>query len=217
MTKNIKLVSLIMNVIAIVIASVLLIGATFAWFNDSVTSSGNKIKAGTLKVDLELLDPELDTWSSLKESKAPIFNYDKWEPGYTDVKVLKVENEGSLALKWYAKFVSTEELSDLANVIDVYVLASEDAELEYPAGRSLEGYTRVGTVAEFINTIESTTKGTLLANDCAYLAIALKMREGVNNDYQDLDLSGSFDIQIVASQLSSESDGFGDDYDANAQ
>ena len=217
MTKNIKLVSLIMNVIAIVIASVLLIGATFAWFNDGVTSSGNKIQAGTLEVDLELLDPELDTWYSLKKSKAPIFNYENWEPGYTDVKVLKVENEGTLALKWYAKFVSTEELSDLANVIDVYVLASEDAELEYPADRSLEGYTRVGTVAEFINTIESTTKGTLLKDECAYLAIALKMREDADNYYQGKNLAGAFDIQIVATQLSSESDGFSDDYDANAQ
>ena len=216
MTKNIKLFSLIMNVVAIVIASVLLIGATYAWFNDAATSSGNKIQAGTLKVDLELLDPEQDAWVSLKANNAPIFDYENWEPGYTDIKVLKVENEGSLALKWKAKFVSNAVLTELADVIDVYVLASEDVELTYPADRSLAGYTCVGTVAEFVNTIESTTYGTLLAGDSSYLGIALKMRESVGNDHQGLDLGGVFDIQIVATQLSSETDGFGDDYDANA-
>ena len=216
MTKNIKLFSLIMNVVAIVIASVLLIGATFAWFSDEATSSGNKIKAGTLKVDLALLDPEQDAWVSLKGNNAPIFDYENWEPGYTDIKVLKVENEGSLALKWKAKFVSNAVLTELAEVIDVYVLASEDAPLTYPTDRSLAGYTCVGTVAEFVNTIESTTYGTLLAGDSSYLGIALKMRESVGNDYQGLDLGGVFDIQIVATQLSSETDGFGDDYDANA-
>jgi predicted ribosomally synthesized peptide with SipW-like signal peptide len=216
MGKNIKLTSLVMNVIAIVIASVLLIGATFAWFTDVATSSGNKIKAGTLKVDLELLDAEQDTWVSLKGNNAPIFDYENWEPGYTDVKVLKVENEGTLALKWKAKFVSNAQLSELANVIDVYVLASEDAPLAYPADRSLAGYTCVGTVAEFVNTIEATTFGTLIAGDDAYLAIALKMRESVDDEYQGVDLGGTFDIQIVATQLSSESDSFGDDYDVNA-
>ena len=215
MTKNIKLFSLIMNVVAIVIASVLLIGATYAWFNDAATSSGNKIQAGTLKVDLELLDPEQDAWVSLKGNNAPIFDYENWEPGYTDIKVLKVENEGSLALKWKAKFVSNAVLTELADVIDVYVLASEDVELTYPADRSLAGYTCVGTVAEFVNTIESTTYGTLLGGDSAYLGLALKMRENVGNEYQGLDLGGTFDIQIVATQLSSEEDGFGDDYDAN--
>ena len=216
MTKNIKITTLIMNVIAIIIASVLLIGATYAWFNDQATSSGNKIQAGTLEVDLKLLSAEDGKWYSLKKNSDPIFNYENWEPGYTDVKVLKIENEGNLALKWKTKFVSAKQLSKLADVIDVYVLASEDDELKYPADRSLEGYARVGTVAEFVNTIESTTRGILLGYDSAYLGIALKMRDGVGNEYQGLDLGGTFDIQITATQVSSEEDGFGNDYDSNA-
>ena len=204
-----------MSLVAIVVLFTMLIGSTFAWFTDSAVSSGNKIKAGTLKVDLELLD-EQGEWNSLKGNNAPIFNYEYWEPGYTDIKVLKVENEGTLALKWKAMFVSNSALTELADVIDVYVLASEDTELAYPTDRSLAGYTRVGTVAEFVNTIESTTYGTLLGGDSAYLGLALKMRETAGNDYQGIDLGGTFDIQIVATQVSSESDGFGDDYDADA-
>ena len=215
MKKNIKLFSLIMNVIAIVITSAILIGSTFAWFTDSASSTGNKIQSGTLKVDLELLDVE-DGWTSLKESNEAIFDYDKWEPGFVDVKILKVENEGTLALQWKAQFVSQTQLSILANVIDVYVLPSQ-TEIGYPADRDLTGYTRVGTVAEFVNTIETTTYGVLLANESAYLGIALKMRtEDVGNEYQGLDIGGTFDIRIVATQLSYESDSFDNGYDSLA-
>ena len=213
MKRNIKFASLMMSTIAIIVLVAMLIGSTFAWFTDSATSSGNKIKAGTLKVDLEILDE--NGWSSLKENKDPIFNYEYWEPGYTDVKILKVENEGTLALQWKAKFVSSTELGELANVIDVYVLPSETTELTYPTDRTLPGYIYVGTVAQFVNTLEATTYGTLLGGKSAYLGIALKMRESVGNEYQGLAL-GTFDIQIVATQLSSESDGLGNDYDADA-
>ena len=211
--------ALLASVLALTLSSSMLVGTTFAWFTDSVTSSGNKIVAGTLKVDLELLDKN-GSWNSIKESKAPIFNYDNWEPGYTDVKVLKVENEGTLALKWKAKFVSDEELSALANVIDVYVNPSESA-LTYPTDRTVIGadYKYAGTVAEFVNKIEQTTYGTLKADgetgDEAYLGIALKMQESAGNEYQGMSL-GDFDIQIVATQLAYEGDSFGTDYDKDA-
>ena len=215
--------SLKQRLVSAVLALVMMIGAlvstTYAWFTDSVTSAGNKIVSGSLKVDLELLDKESGEWISLKDSHDPIFDYDNWEPGYIDAKVLKVENEGSLALKWKAKFVAEEELSILADVIDVYVKAfgvlADDSTVAYPADRALEGYTKVGTLKEFVNTVEETTYGNLLAGQAAYLGIALKMQESAGNDYQRKEL-GEFDIQIVATQLTSESDSFGDDYDKDA-
>ncbi len=206
--------SLIASAVALCLCVLSLIGTTFAWFTDSVTSSGNKIVSGTLKVDLEVLDKE-DGWKSVKESNAPIFDYVDWEPGYTDVKILKVENEGSLALKWKAKFVSEDELTALADVIDVYVLPSA-TELTYPTDRDLEsiGYEKVGTVRDFVNTIETTTTGKLQKDEVAYLGLALQMRTSAGNEYQDMDLGGVFDIQIVAAQLESEADSFGPNYDA---
>ena len=130
--------ALLTSVLSLVLCMAMLIGTTFAWFTDSVTSSNNKIQAGTLQIDLELLDKESGSWSSVKKSNEAIFDYNLWEPGYTDVKILKVENEGNLALKWMAKFISVNELTELAKVIDVYVCPSE-TELTYPADRNLEG------------------------------------------------------------------------------
>ena len=207
--------ALLLSALSLLVCVSMLVGSTFAWFTDSVTSAGNKIQAGTLKVDLELLDKD-GKWKSIKESNAPIFNYDKWEPGYTDVKILKVENEGNLALKWYAKFVSANEISILADVIDVYVLPSETTELAYPADRNLDGYTKVGTLRQFLNSIETSTYGSLEPGKSAYLGIGLKMQESAGNEYQDKTI-GAFDIQILATQYTYEKDSFGMDYDVNAE
>ena len=214
--------ALLMSAVSLFLCFAMLRGTTYAWFTDSVTSSGNKIVSGSLKVDLELLDKDTNEWNSIKENQDPLFSYEKWEPGFTDVKVLKVENEGSLALKWKAVFMAEEELSELANVIDVYVLPygvlpEELAALTvgYPTSRSLTGYQRVGTLAEFVETISATTYGSLKAEESAYLGIALKMQENAGNDYQKMEL-GEFDIRIVATQEMDENDSFGNDYDSEA-
>ena len=103
--------ALLISIVVMLVCLCMFTSTTWAWFTDEVTSAENKIQAGNLKVDLELLDKETGIWNSLKESKAPIFNYDRWEPGYVDAKILKIENEGSLALKWVAKFYSKNQLS----------------------------------------------------------------------------------------------------------
>ena len=210
MNKRTTKRALLMSALSLLLCVSMLVGSTFAWFTDSVTSAGNKIQAGTLKIDLELLDKATGEWTSIKESEQALFNYDLWEPGYTEVKVLKIENEGSLALKWVAQLQSEYKLSALADVIDVYVNTAATA---YPTDRALEGYTKVGTVAEFVNTIAQTTNGYLLAEEEAYLGIALKMQESAGNEYQGLDLGGSFDIKIFATQYTYEKDSFDEMYD----
>ena len=45
--------ALFMSVIALFVCFTMLIGTTYAWFTDSVTSTGNIIKTGTLDVTLE--------------------------------------------------------------------------------------------------------------------------------------------------------------------
>ena len=209
--------SLLTSIVALLLCFTMLLGTTLAWFTDEVTSAGNKIQAGTLELDLLLLDQESGEWNSLKESKAAIFNYDRWEPGYVDVKVLQVKNLGDLALKWVATFVSEKPLSILTDVIDVYVCPSA-SELGYPADRDLSGYTLVGNLTQFINTLQQTTYGTLEAEQSAYLGIALKMRESAGNEYQGLSLGGAFDIRIAATQWTgaNESDSFDNQYDKEA-
>ncbi len=216
-TKN----ALISAILVLCMCFTGLLGTTFAWFTDSVTSSGNKIVAGTLKVDLELLDKATGEWKSLKKDNDPIFVSEKWEPGHTEVKILKVENEGNLALSWKTVLTKYSEISELADVIDVYVLAygvlDDASTVTYPQDRDLTGYTRVGTAAEFLRTMEATTKGFLEAEQSAYLGLALKMREDADNKYQGMSLGGTFDITVLATQGSFEEDSFDETYDKNSK
>ena len=94
-----KMSKLLALALVLLISVGTLAGSTIAWFTDSVTSSGNKIQAGTLKVDLEL--KEGNEWISLKDEPSTVlFDYDLWEPGYTQVETMKIVNEGSLALEY---------------------------------------------------------------------------------------------------------------------
>ena len=104
--------SLISSVVSLILCFTMLLGSTYAWFTDSAISSGNIVQSGNLDVEMywsdTLLAADSTAWKNVEETDyARIFTYDNWEPGYTDMKILKIENEGSLALKWVAKFVST--------------------------------------------------------------------------------------------------------------
>lgn len=204
-------IALISSVVSVFLCFAMLLGTTFAWFTDAAESKYNKVVTASLDVDLEFFNTQSNNWESIKESKSPIFNYLKWEPGYTEFKVLKVENEGDLALTWDAKFVTTEEISILADVIDVYVCVS-NTELTIPTNRDMTGYTKVGTLREFLNSTNATAEGTLLETEAAYLGIALQMRTSAGNEFKRL--SVTFDIQIHATQVNYEEDSVGDDYDA---
>ena len=210
--------SFLTSCVALFLCFAMLLGTTFAWFTDVVTSSGNKIVSGTLDLDLQLKDKDSGTYSSINESSDPIFNYDKWEPGYTDAKVLKVENVGSLAFKWVGNFVSREAISNLSEVIDVYIKTS-DSDISYPAGREeltlANGWKNVGTLNQIIDAPDHPVSGALLSGESDYFAIALHMQESAGNEYQGKEL-GAFDIAVHAAQYSAEEDSFDKDYDKDA-
>lgn len=207
--KHIRFLSLLIIVICISLC----IGLTYAYFTDSATSSGNKIQAGKLKIDLEILDKGTFQWRSIKESQDPIFYHESWEPGYTDVKLLRVENEETLAIKWEARFIYESEFSALADAIKVYVKTSEN-EFAYPTSRDLDdSWVPQGTLAEFASNISNILNGELLSGESDYFGILLYMPAEVDdNDLQGQSI-GPFDIQIVATQYTHESDAFGPDYD----
>ena len=94
--------ALIFSALSLLLCLSMLIGTTFAWFTDSVTSAGNIIKSGTLDIAMSwadgTTDPAQTTWTDA--STGAIFDYDNWEPGYAEVRHIKIENKGTLALKY---------------------------------------------------------------------------------------------------------------------
>ena len=108
--------ALVTSALSLLLCCTMLIGTTWAWFTDSVTSSGNKIQSGTLQVDLLVKGGNTGKtdYTSVKTGELankPIFNYDLWEPGYTLVTYAKVVNNGTLALKYTLKFMSEDDIA----------------------------------------------------------------------------------------------------------
>lgn len=141
--KNMKYLRtwLVVALVVTIIGS--LTGGTVAWFTDSVESTGNIIESGTLDVKLYAVDKKLYDeangafeWNEnheIKNDSPALFDYKLWEPGYTSVKYVKIENAGNLAFKWHLKVKPAMSLEfgnpestllkdteTLAKAIDVY-------------------------------------------------------------------------------------------------
>ena len=71
--------ALFSSVMALILCFTMLLGTTYAWFTDSVISSGNIVQTGTLEVTLEYKTPTDTEWQDASEGA--IFNYSNWEPG----------------------------------------------------------------------------------------------------------------------------------------
>ena len=90
-SKNTKK-ALFSSVLALVLCFSMMLGTTFAWFTDSVTSTNNIIKAGNLDVDV------VDGSGNSIQDRSALFEGILWEPGVVAYENLTVQNLGTLAL-----------------------------------------------------------------------------------------------------------------------
>jgi len=197
---------------AMLLCFTMLLGTTFAWFTDSVTSGNNIIKSGTLDVEMYWADgteaPDSATWTDA--STGAIFNYDKWEPGYVEVRHIKIANVGTLALKYQIKIVANGEVSDLADVIDVYYV---DPAVQVSDRAQLTDANKLGTLTEVLANLANTANGELPAGENDTITLALKMQEDAGNEYQNLAIGSDFSVVLMATQDNVEKDAFDENYD----
>ena len=207
--------ALVSSVIALFLCFSMLLGTTFAWFTDSVTSSGNVIQSGTLDVTMEWYDgkeavPAKDSDDWKDASEGAIFNSTLWEPGYAEVRHIKIANEGTLALKYKLHIIANGDVSALADVIDVYYV---DPATQIADRTALTEDRKLGTLTDVLAGLDTSGYGELKAGEYDTVTLALKMQETAGNEYQDLSIGTDFTVQLLATQLTSESDSFGTDYD----
>ena len=217
-SKNTKR-ALLASVLSVVLCAAMLVGSTFAWFTDSVTSTGNIIKSGTLDVEMKWADgtESLDSADWKDASEGAIFDHDLWEPGYTEVRHVKISNVGSLALKYEVRIAATGEVSELADVIDVYYIKNG---AQITDRTQLNDSNKIGTLAQVLANPYA-AKGNLLGKegetvDSDIATIALKMQESAGNEYQGLSIGSEFAVVIVATQDTVENDSFDNQYDERA-
>lgn len=230
--------SFLMSALALVMCLSMFVGSTFAWFTDSVTSSNNIIKSGTLDVEMTYADKVDGPYKDASEGA--IFDYKLWEPGYTQVKYVKLENLGTLALQYKLtvtpNVVNANDTVKLADVIDVYTALVENG---YSAPENFEeakaSMTKVGTLSDVLAATEGCDTGVLLPADGkgsddvelpvgteAYtgdvtVCIALHMQESAGNEYQNLSAGDGFSVELLATQFTYENDAFNNQYDEKAE
>ena len=217
--------TLITSLLVILLCFSMLVGTTFAWFTDSTASIGNVIKSGRLDVKMSYSSDNVNFTDVEADDATPIFNYDKWEPGYTEMRYIKLENIGTLAFMWQLHIVQNGEITDLIDVIDVYVAEVDSSFDHSKVGLHTDVFKRAGNLAEMIAENDGAAHGALLsklttATPDSYerkgevtICIALHMREDAGNEYQNKSVASDFGIQVVAKQYTEEVDSFNDQYD----
>ncbi len=172
-----------------------MVGGTYAWFTDTVSSNVCKVESGTLKVDLEMQKDD-GSWVSAKGETlmfkvngvtpavgTPIL----WEPGCTyELPALRVVNKGTLALKYKVVINGINGDAKLNEVI-------------------------VWTIGA--NALTADVK--LLPGENKEFTISGHMLETAGNEYQGLSIDG-IGITVLATQVSHEIDSKDDTYDSDA-
>lgn len=220
--------ALLGSVLALVLCFAMLLGSTYAWFTDVDQSAKSAvITAGVLDVELQTYTD--NGWADAENVilfENPVRNDGTltyyWEPGYTAWEALKVSNNGNLALKWTAKIdaVDGAALGDLANVIDVYFIEYteqefDDAVRDGSINRTSNEWNHAGTLATFI---DNTNNGGVTSGDIArgegaeIIVVSLKMQTTAGNEYMKKTIP-AFQVTILATQDTVESDAFGTEYD----
>ncbi|MBQ7055023.1 MAG: hypothetical protein IJN97_07345, partial [Oscillospiraceae bacterium] len=225
--------ALFMSMLSLLLCFTMLMGATFAWFTDTVTSKNNRIVAGNLDVDLVMYKEADGKYVSIAGGNGDIFseaeggNGINWEPGKTEIVYLGVRNLGSLALKYNIALDIVDDVFGEGGLIgsleyaildgvevgkDLYNQLTQVRNWE--TLKTIEGV-QVGDVkagVQFVadkGTLDEIVNGTKEETD--YFALAVHMKEEATNEYQN----GSIQIDVIvnATQKDAEEDSFDSTYD----
>ncbi len=211
-TKKATKRALLTSVTALVMCVVMLVGTTFAWFTDTASTGVNKIVAGNLKVDIVDADntnTSLDKGTlkfiqAVNKSEVRLVEDVLWEPGATFfTQGFKIANNGNLALKYKVVVSGITGDTGLLKVMKFDVVSA---------------MTKTGSEVNFDTTpgqLLPSAAGTPSVSDTTYY-LRGHMDENAGNEYKNMTLTG-ISVTVYATQLNSEFDSFGNDYDKDAE
>lgn len=219
--------ALLASLMSLILCCSMLIGTTYAWFTDSVSSGTNVIKAGNLDVEVEYVKNTQDDWKAL-DGATDLFD-GLWEPGHTEIVVLKITNAGSLALDYkvalevfeetVGKNADNEDIK-LSDYLEVSTLTVQDnAQADAVLWAAFQNENAIG-YGEAVNLNEVVCENFLSADAAHYLIIKVDMPETVGNEAnakKGEEASIDFRVNVLATQSTSEFDSFGNKYDEDAE
>ena len=222
--------ALLLSFTSLLLCFAMLAGSTFAWFTDTATTGVNKIVAGNLDVELLMYKKDNGQYVNISKEPAPIFGSENstvaqnnnldtlWEPSKTQVAYLAIKNEGNLDLKYQVALNVTNPADgkDLYKVMQYAIVPDAKGDSAPPEWREGNSVTPGAQTVSGTNTTNANPDGVkLLHGETHYFALLVHMDKNAGNAYQNGKVE--FDLRVYATQLNSENDSFGPDYDKDAQ
>ena len=220
--------ALFSSAVALLLCFSMLLGTTYAWFTDSVTSTNNIITSGNLDVELYYQTEGQTDWTKVTET-TNVFKADAlWEPGYTEVVKFKVVNEGSLALKYILNATVASEVGSVNESGEAFKLSDF---IKFGVVDGAQSYTRDNAIAavdatatalktEYNSAVTELAAKNDTDSDEKIVTMVVYMPTTVGNDanYKKGEAVPTIHlgINLVATQVEAESDAFGTDYDKPA-
>jgi predicted ribosomally synthesized peptide with SipW-like signal peptide len=214
--------ALVGSIVSMLLCLALLVGTTFAWFSESVTSEPTKVTGGNLEIKLSRRTAD-GGYTPGNENDTLFDSSALWEPGYTQVVYLKIENTGNLALKYrfavnvVAETVGTNVKGQAFKLSDYlkFGVNSGDTETIY-AGRE----DAQAAIGDGLTLGTYTKEERLLPASADYIAIVIYMPATVGNEINyktgvtppDIELEAT----LVATQETEEQDTYDRNYDSEA-
>lgn len=230
MKKNGTKRALVMSIVSLMLCFSMLLGTTYAWFTDSVTSTNNIIKSGNLDVELYYQAEGQSGWTKVTDSTNVFKENALWEPGHTEVVKLKVVNEGSLALKYNLGVNVASEIGSI-NVNNAEFKLSDF--IKFGIVEGAQTYTRDQAIAaaeaEGTTALKTAYNSDATALDAKndtdsdekIVTMVVYMPTSVGNEAnhkKDAPVPTiNLGINLFATQQMSEADSFGTDYDQAAE
>lgn len=223
----------ISSALAILMCVAMLIGTTFAWFTDTVSTGVNKIQAGNLDIEVEYTLDGTE-WAKLDEA-TDLFGNGLFEPGYTRVVAFRISNKGNLALKYNMSMNLVSETKGVNKAGEEFALsdylkvktspiqeANQIGEIMVAIAFHRDASKAIGWDPEtnFKDAKVITNDQTLYAGQQVYFIMQVYMPETVGNEANaisaDKTPSIDFGISFVATQATVEKDSFDNQYDKDA-
>lgn len=220
--------ALLTSVLALVLSLAMLAGSTFAWFTDTASTGVNRIVSGNLDVGLEYWGGAESGWLTAENSEDLFDKNALWEPGYTQIVYLKVENNGNLALTYAMQITPVHE------TVGVNVDGEEFKLSDYikfgwtaftvdgdgaPVALDREAaQTGVGGGAQLGTTLHRQAAKPMKASAEELVALVAWMPENVGNEanYSTVQPTIELSLKVLATQAAVESDSFDETYDEDA-
>ncbi len=217
--------ALLLSFTSLLLCFAMLVGSTFAWFTDTVTTGVNQIVSGNLdlevyhkisgtSIELEKINDLTNLFDNVEGS--PI----RWEPGAKAEETFVIKNEGNLALKYcfavsYANATKTPAGKTLADALTVSTATGEDNISNENRGERKTANTAFkGTqLADFSH------EEYLLPGEYREIKMTIQWVSSANdNDFNVAGgLSVDLGINVLATQYTYENDSFNNEYDKNAE